>query len=107
MKVDIRQVPPTGPGGRVTRDDVNRFATGQTAPAIAEDERAAVKPETRAVAEAAATAADAIPYLDIEPLPDFEEWGPVEIEPLRSIRLEIAYLVQCKDPKKLTSMMRR
>jgi pyruvate dehydrogenase E2 component (dihydrolipoamide acetyltransferase) len=34
--------------------------------------------------------ADAIPLLDIEPLPDFAQWGPVETEPLRSIRRKVA-----------------
>lgn len=90
LKVDIRQVPPTGPGGRVTRDDVTRFAGGEGAPAVAAEPGAAETHERRAAAEVAAAAADAIPYLDIEPLPDFEEWGPVEIEPLRSIRRKVA-----------------
>ena len=47
--------------------------------------------EEAAVAEFAAHAASAIPFLDIEPLPDFEQWGPVEKESLRSIRRKVAH----------------
>jgi pyruvate dehydrogenase E2 component (dihydrolipoamide acetyltransferase) len=95
LKVDIRQVPPTGSGGRVTRDDVSRFAEqGVSAVAAREagvsDTGVAEEHERRAAAGVAATAADAIPFLDIEPLPDFAEWGPVQTEPLRSIRRKVA-----------------
>ncbi len=41
-------------------------------------------------AEFAAHAASAIPFLNIEPLPDFTEYGPVEKEQLRSIRRKVA-----------------
>jgi len=83
MKIDLGQVPPTGPGGRVTREDVMRFAdTGESAePAAAEQ-----LPELKS----AAAGADVIPLLDIEPLPDFSQWGPVETEPFRSIRRKVA-----------------
>ncbi|MBA4378944.1 MAG: hypothetical protein C0395_09895, partial [Gemmatimonas sp.] len=37
-----------------------------------------------------AAAASAIPFLDLEPLPDFSLQGPVEVEPLRSIRRKVA-----------------
>lgn len=43
-----------------------------------------------AIAEYAAHAASTIPFLDVEPLPDFSQWGPVEREPLRSIRRRVA-----------------
>ncbi len=90
LKIDIRQVPPTGPAGRVTHEDVKRFAErGGAAAAPAEPETAEAR-ERRAEAEVAATVADAIPLLDIEPLPDFAQWGPVETEPLRSIRRKVA-----------------
>ncbi len=98
LGVDLDLVPPTGPGGRVTPDDVQRFAAaGAPAPAAAAvgagaaaEALAAPPSETRAVAEFAAHAASAIPLLDIEPLPDFAHWGPVEREPLRSIRRKVA-----------------
>lgn len=90
LKVDIRQVPPTGPGGRVTPEDVTRFARTPGRSAEREMEPPAEKTERIAATETAARAAATIPFLDIEPLPDFEEWGPVEKEPLRSIRRKVA-----------------
>jgi len=85
LGIDIGQVPPTGPAGRVTPEDVNRFADGGE--------------PTRAVADGPAeqTPFDfdsggkaAIPFLEIEPLPDFSQWGPVETEAVRSIRRKVA-----------------
>jgi pyruvate dehydrogenase E2 component (dihydrolipoamide acetyltransferase) len=97
LGVDINLVPPTGPAGRVTVEDVHRFVESGAAPAvpgeIAEEEVAA-----RATAEYAAHAASAIPFLDIDPLPDFTQWGPVERQPLRSIRRRVAH-------KMVTSMV--
>ena len=90
LGVDLRQVPPTGPAGRVTPEDVTGFAHGASAPPPA----AAPAPppaESVARAEFAAHAASAIPFLDLEPLPDFAQWGEVEIEPLRSIRRKVAH----------------
>ncbi|MBU1677163.1 2-oxo acid dehydrogenase subunit E2, partial [bacterium] len=51
---------------------------------------AAAGDEVAAVTRMAAAASSAIPFLDIEPLPDFSVWGPVEKEPLRSIRRKVA-----------------
>jgi pyruvate dehydrogenase E2 component (dihydrolipoamide acetyltransferase) len=102
LGVDLRRVPPTGPGGRVTPEDVERFARSgaPAAPAAAEEPAAPVieMPPAKAEARFAAHAATAIPFLDIEPLPDFEQWGPVEREPLRSIRRKVAH-------KMVTSMV--
>jgi len=84
LGVDIKLVTPTGPGGRVTDEDVRRFASAGDVAVPPE------KAESCAEAEFAAHAASAIPFLDIEPLPDFAEWGPVEKEPLRSIRRKVA-----------------
>jgi len=90
--IDIQQAIPTGPGGRVTLDDVKRQLEGK-AKKVPPTAEAAPEPgeERRAVAEFAAHAASAIPFLDIEPMPDFEQWGPVEREPLRSIRRKVAH----------------
>jgi pyruvate dehydrogenase E2 component (dihydrolipoamide acetyltransferase) len=85
LGVDIHRVPPTGPGGRVTAEDVKRFAEGGAAATPAVAPLRVVPP-----AEAAAVAAGLIPYLDIEPLPDFEADGPVERTPLRGIRRKVA-----------------
>jgi pyruvate dehydrogenase E2 component (dihydrolipoamide acetyltransferase) len=94
LGVDISLVTPTGPGGRVTPEDVQRYAQRGAPPEIA----APAETAERAEAEFAAHAATAIPFLDIEPLPDFEQWGPVEREPLRSIRRKVAH-------KMVTSMI--
>ena len=92
LKLDINLVTPSGPGGRVTPEDVHRFAEhGGGAPATAADHVPAkqVKDDT-AFAEFAAHASATIPFLEIEPLPDFSGDGPVDIEPLRSIRRKVA-----------------
>jgi pyruvate dehydrogenase E2 component (dihydrolipoamide acetyltransferase) len=88
LQVDLGQVPGSGPGGRVTADDVRRFTEGgapRPAPAAAEaGERPAAAPP------AAAGAGAGIPFLDVEALPDFAELGEVEREPIRSIRRRVA-----------------
>ena len=94
LNVDIHKVPPTGPAGRVTSDDVRLFAK-QPMPLA---ESAAVQPSTDSPSaetikpskQDAAAVANGIPFLDIEPMPNFEEWGPVERTPLRSIRRKVA-----------------
>jgi pyruvate dehydrogenase E2 component (dihydrolipoamide acetyltransferase) len=85
LGVDLNLVSPTGPGGRVSPEDVRRFAEGKQAPPQPPPEAARVE------TEAAAPAATAIPYLDLAPLPEFAQWGPVERQPLRSIRRKVAY----------------
>jgi pyruvate dehydrogenase E2 component (dihydrolipoamide acetyltransferase) len=92
LDVDLAEVTPTGPAGRVTPEDVQRHASAAGEPPAPE--------ATPRVAEAqyAAHASTAIPFLDIDPLPDFSRWGPVEVEPLRSIRHKVAH-------KMVTSMI--
>jgi len=97
LGVDINRVPPTGPAGRVTAEDVHGFAAGgPPAPAAAAATTAAGHVTAKGVrddqafAEFAAHAAATIPFLELEPLPDFSHEGPVEIEPLRSIRRKVA-----------------
>ncbi len=98
LGVDLRQVRGTGPGGRVTVQDVLEASN------LAADIPTIAPPETPAAAsaEAPSTALEpmalpqhtgqgvSIPLLEIEPLPDFSEFGPVETEPLRSIRRKVA-----------------
>lgn len=81
LEIDIKLVPPTGPAGRVTSEDVRLFSKGKT------PEAAVPGTETKF----ATGAASAIPFLDLEPLPDFTQWGEVEIEELRSIRRKVAH----------------
>ena len=73
--MDLRAVSPSGPGGRVTADDVRQFEAGEKQK---RPEEAAAppeeKPEARPIAEKAPE------------LPDFSRWGAVERVPVRSIR---------------------
>lgn len=86
LGVDLRQVHGTGPGGRVTSEDVREFS---------EKKGRAPEPEREAGAEveaekpgaAAETAVLTPPLVSCAPpLPRFEDFGPVERIPLRSIR---------------------
>jgi pyruvate dehydrogenase E2 component (dihydrolipoamide acetyltransferase) len=81
LGVDLARVRGTGPGGRISDDDV-RAAAGQP-------------PDATAVAGARPSAFPAAPTeparplagpVELPPLPRFEQWGPVEREPLRGIR---------------------
>ena len=102
LKIDINLVTPTGPGGRVIPEDVHRFADHGTAPAAtggstttaagepAEHVAAKKVRDDTAFAEFAAHASATIPFLELEPLPDFSADGPIEVEALRSIRRKVA-----------------
>jgi len=94
LKIDINLVSPTGPGGRVMPEDVHRFADhGGTATApvdVAEHVPAKQVRDDTAFAEFAAHASATIPFLELEPMPDFSTDGPVEVEALRSIRRKVA-----------------
>ena len=65
--VDIGQVPGTGPGGRISEDDVKLFARAQSAGLVRGPARAAQPP-----------------------LPDFARFGEIERQPLNNIRMATA-----------------
>jgi len=71
LGVDLHEVPPSGPNGRVLREDVERFARS----------RGAGPTDGQAVPVAAAPG---------EPLPDFAQWGPIRREQPPQIRKTIA-----------------
>jgi pyruvate dehydrogenase E2 component (dihydrolipoamide acetyltransferase) len=87
LGVDLRAVRASGPGGRVTDDDVRAAASG-------------AKPAAPTRATAPAPAASAAPpavakplaRIGVEPppLPNFAQWGPVERRPLSHLRRTIA-----------------
>ena len=89
LGVDLHAVRATGPGGRVTDDDVRAFTSGTRRPAAAPaadgQARERVAPERPAVAKPLAE-------VGVEPpaLPRFEQWGPVERQPLSHLRRTIA-----------------
>src|SRR5262245_11840270 len=89
LGVDLHAVRATGPGGRVTDDDVRAVGCGTRRPAAAPvadgQARERVAPERPAVAKPLAA-------VGMEPpaLPRFEQWGPVERQPLSHLRRTIA-----------------
>jgi pyruvate dehydrogenase E2 component (dihydrolipoamide acetyltransferase) len=71
--IDIYEVKGTGPGGRISEDDVKAFA--------------------KALLSAAATAAQAVPragHFAPPQLPDFAKWGKVERVSMRGVRRKTA-----------------
>jgi pyruvate dehydrogenase E2 component (dihydrolipoamide acetyltransferase) len=81
MGVNLHAVRGTGPGGRITDDDV-RASAGKPATTPAAPARAA----------APAGPAKPLAMVGLEPpqLPKFEQWGPVERQPLSHLRRTIA-----------------
>jgi pyruvate dehydrogenase E2 component (dihydrolipoamide acetyltransferase) len=76
--VDITQVPGTGPGGRITQDDVKEFAK-RVMHSIGSGGQAA-----------AASGAAVARNVTSQPLPDFQKWGEVERKPMTGIRRKTA-----------------
>jgi pyruvate dehydrogenase E2 component (dihydrolipoamide acetyltransferase) len=72
--VAIGEVEGTGPGGRISDEDVKAHAKSRAA----------------AVAVAAGTGAAAGPLAPPEPLPDFAKWGEIERQPMSNIRKVIS-----------------
>ena len=67
LGVDLHRVPGSGRGGRVTEEDVEKYV--------------------KALMESGAAAVPAAgPVAQAPPLPDFEDWGPVERQPLSPVR---------------------
>jgi pyruvate dehydrogenase E2 component (dihydrolipoamide acetyltransferase) len=84
LSVDLRAVNGSGPGGRVTDDDVRAAASGVSATTSAQ-------PATGAPAGPPAVAKP-LARVGVEPppLPRFEQWGPIERQPLSHLRRTIA-----------------
>ena len=90
--IDLRQVHGTGPGGRIVREDVERFQiAGPTGSGHALSPPAPVVPaaparRVPALAEPPPTTTGIL----AEPLPDFSQWGPIRREKIPQIRKAIA-----------------
>jgi pyruvate dehydrogenase E2 component (dihydrolipoamide acetyltransferase) len=86
MGVDLRAIDGSGPGGRVTEEDV-RAAAGSSAAGSA----TTVEPAAGAPTEPAAGARP-LARVGVEPppLPRFEQWGPIQRQPLSHLRRTIA-----------------
>jgi pyruvate dehydrogenase E2 component (dihydrolipoamide acetyltransferase) len=90
LGVDLHAVNGSGPGGRVTDDDVRAAAGGGAAPrGGATTEHA---PAARATAPEPPAVAKPLARVGVEPpaLPKFEQWGPIERQPLSHLRRTIA-----------------
>lgn len=98
LGVDIKQIPGSGPAGRVTAEDVQRFAKGGVAPVSSGAPAGAgalSAPARQYVDSGGGEAIDfggggGVPLFSLETLPDFSKEGPVEVEALRSIRRKIS-----------------
>lgn len=91
LGVDLRTVKGSGPGGRVLAEDLRSL---QTTPAsVPAPPPTVLRPTPAEIVEEPAPKATshAIPFLDVEPLPDFSSFGEVEHVPLRSLRRKIAH----------------
>jgi pyruvate dehydrogenase E2 component (dihydrolipoamide acetyltransferase) len=87
LGVDLARVRGTGPGGRVSDDDVRAAAAGRAAaPAPARPSAPASVAGAPAPAGPAEAARPLTGPVALPALPRFEQWGPVEREPLRGIR---------------------
>ena len=85
LGLDLDTITPTGPGGRVTRSDVEQAAEAATSPAVAPTASSAVAP-----APVASRASAAEPYTAPEGVADADKWGPIRRAPLTQIRKTIA-----------------
>jgi pyruvate dehydrogenase E2 component (dihydrolipoyllysine-residue acetyltransferase) len=85
LGVDLHTVRGTGPGGRVTDDDV-RVASGGVATMPAPVGRA----EPSRPAAPTAPAKPLATHVSEPPLPNFEQWGAIERQPLSHLRRTIA-----------------
>ena len=75
--VDVSQVPGTGPGGRITQDDVKEFAKR-------------VMNSLGSNGQAAAASGTARAGMVGPALPDFAKWGEIERKPMTGIRRKTA-----------------
>jgi pyruvate dehydrogenase E2 component (dihydrolipoamide acetyltransferase) len=87
LGVDLHAVHGTGPAGRVTDDDV-RAASGRVATAAAPAARSSAPPAERT--EPAGPAKPLATHVTEPPLPNFEQWGAIERQPLSHLRRTIA-----------------
>ncbi len=83
LGVDLHEVTPSGPGGRVLAEDVRAYAEGEQAPG-AEPTEAEEKAE--AERERKSLIGVSPQTVEVPPLPDFSRQGEIERVPLRSVR---------------------
>ncbi|HEV8307047.1 MAG TPA: dihydrolipoamide acetyltransferase family protein [Methylomirabilota bacterium] len=88
LGVELAGVKGTGPGGRITDEDVRsvRAEGGKLPPSDSPTRGAATVPAGPAEAREAEPGRPLELRVELPPLPRFEQWGPIEREPLRGIR---------------------
>lgn len=95
LGVDLQAVPRSGPGGRVTAEDVRAFAgqsktNGAVQPATTREAEERTQEEASAATAPETQAGAPLPgrplAVELPPLPDFSRWGPVQQVPLDSVR---------------------
>jgi pyruvate dehydrogenase E2 component (dihydrolipoamide acetyltransferase) len=85
--VDLGRVRGTGPGGRISDEDVRRAAGGPAAAAPGAPGSTTASPARPAAPSGPVEAPRPLAApVELPPLPRFEQWGAVEREPLRGIR---------------------
>lgn len=91
MGIDIGSVPGSGPGGRVTNEDLKAFEGDGNAGRTLEREESApeARPASRQRPDEESSEVLSIPFLEVDREP-VAEAGPVEREPLRSLRRKVA-----------------
>jgi len=87
LGIDLQAVRGTGPGGRITDDDV-RASAGKP-PSVSKTPDAPAAPARADVPAGPAKPLAAVGLVP-PPLPKFEQWGPVERQPLSHLRRTIA-----------------
>jgi pyruvate dehydrogenase E2 component (dihydrolipoyllysine-residue acetyltransferase) len=94
LGVDLAVVAGSGPAGRVTDDDVRAAASAPAgrAPSAPPDRPAAQRPSGETTDTEPRPVAKPLAAVGVEPppLPRFEQWGPVERQPLSHLRRTIA-----------------
>jgi len=88
LGVDINAIAGTGPGGRVTREDVERAKSGRSAASALGGSVAA--PVTKGASAPAALSSRPQSATPLPGVPDQDKWGPIRREPLNQIRKTIA-----------------
>ena len=86
MGVDITQLTGTGPGKRVTPQDVRSAVS----PSAETKEKQMPSIPREVETPVSHTDGQGIPFLQTDPLPDFSAAGPIEKIPIRSLRKKVA-----------------
>jgi pyruvate dehydrogenase E2 component (dihydrolipoamide acetyltransferase) len=92
MGIDINTLMGSGPGGRVTREDLRAQApeTSSVSPRGSQSSLSPSPGYENTVEGLPEQNLGSIPFLKIEPMPDFAAQGPVERHPIRSLRKKTA-----------------